>query len=133
MFPGVTRATQHELVPMRHTYVTRACNAVLTHKRNVKETLVKSPETCQHVNTDARGSSSATHRVYCRDCGQYVYECPQSEWRQEQNEIWGNLLRGRTERIDFSRGGERVHESRSKRTHPQFPSSVAFVLAATSR
>ena len=73
-----------------------------------EETLVKSPETCQHVNTDARGSSSATLRVYCKDCGQNVYECPQSEWRQQQNETRGNLLWGRTERIDFSRGGKRV-------------------------
>ena len=35
--PRVTRATQHELVPLRHTYVSRACNAVLSHKRNVKK------------------------------------------------------------------------------------------------
>ena len=35
--PSVTRATQHELVPMRHTYVSRACNAALSHKRNVKK------------------------------------------------------------------------------------------------
>ena len=78
------------------------CGTVTQTKR--EETLVKSPETCQHVNTDSRGSSSATHRVYCKDCGQYVYECPQSERRQEHNEIRGNMLRGRTERIDFSRG-----------------------------
>ena len=77
------------------------CGTVTQTKR--EETLVKSPETCQHVNTDSRGSSSATHRVHCKDCGQCVYECPQSEWRQ-QNETRGNLLRGRTERIDFSRG-----------------------------
>ena len=96
------------------------CGTVTQTKR--EETLVKSPETCQHVNTDARGSSSATHRVYCRDCDQYVYECPQSEWRQEQNEILGNLLRGRTDRIDFSRGGERgtrAEESELIHSSPQ--------------
>ena len=71
------------------------------------------------MNTDARGSSSATHRVYCKDCGQYVYECPQSEWRQEQNEIRGNLLRGRTERIDFSRSGERAEVSELIHSFPQ--------------
>ena len=40
------------------------CGTVTQTKR--EETLVKSPETCQHVNTDSRGSSSATHRVYCK-------------------------------------------------------------------
>ena len=102
------------------------CGTVTQKKR--EETLVKSPETCQHVNTDARGSSSATHRVYCRDCGQYVYECPQSEWRQEQNEIRGNLLRGRTERIDFSRGGERVTRAEVSELIHSFPQALRLFL-----
>ena len=44
------------------------CGTVTQGKR--EEPLVKSPETCPHMNTDARGSSSTTHRVYCKDCGQ---------------------------------------------------------------
>ena len=98
------------------------CGTVTQTKR--EETLVKSPETCHHVNTDSRGSSSATHRVYCKDCGQYVSECPQSEWRQEQNEIRSNLLRGRTERIDFSRGGERVTRAEVSELIHSFPQAL---------
>ena len=52
------------------------CGTVTQGKRD--EPLTRSPETCLHENTDARGSSSTTHRVYCKDCCQYVYECPQS-------------------------------------------------------
>ena len=106
------------------------CGTVTQTKR--EETLVKSPQTCQHVNTDSRGSSSATHRVYCKDCGQYVYECPQSEWRQEQNEfpsIRDNLLRGRRERIDFSRGGERVTRGEVSELIHCFPQALRFLLA----
>ena len=95
---------------------------------NREDPLVKSPETCPHVNTGARGSSSSTHRVYCKDCGQYVYECPQSEWRQEQNEIRGNLLRGRTERIDFSRGGERVTRAEVSDLIHSFPQALRLFL-----
>ena len=102
------------------------CGTVTQTKR--EETLVKSPETCQHVDTDSRGSSSATHRVCCKDCGQYVYECPQSEWRQEQNEIRGNLRRGRTERIDFSRGGERVTRAEVSELIHSFPQALRLFL-----
>ena len=102
------------------------CGTVTQTKR--EETLVKSPETCQHVATDSRGSSSATHRVYCKDCGQYVYECPQSEWRQEQNEIRGNWRRGRTERIDFSRGGERVTRAEVSELIHSFPQALRLFL-----
>ena len=98
VFPGVTRGTQHELVPMQHT---SACGTVI--QGEIGEPTVRSPEACPHENTDARGSSSTTHRVYCKDCGQYVYECPQLEWRQQQNETRSNLLRGRTERIDLKK------------------------------
>ena len=79
------------------------------------------------MNTDSRGSSSATHRVHCKDCGQCVYECPQSEWRQ-QNETRGNLLRGRTERIDFSRGGERVTRSEVSELIHSFPQALRLFL-----
>ena len=51
------------------------CDTVTQGKRD--EPPKRSPETCPHENTDARGSSSSTHRVYCKDCGRYVYECPQ--------------------------------------------------------
>ena len=102
--------------------------AALSHKGNVKNHLVKSPETCPHVNTDARGSSSTTHRVYCKDCGQYVYECPQSEWRQQQNETWGNLLRCRAERIDVSRGGERVTRAEVSELIHSFPQALRLFL-----
>ena len=80
------------------------------------------------MNTDARGSSSATHRVYFKDCGQYVYECPQSEWRQEQNETRGYLLRGRTERIDFSRGGQRVTRAEVSELIHSFPQALRLFL-----
>ena len=49
----------------------------------------KTPRLCPHTNTDARGSSSSTHRVYCKDRGQRVYECPQLEMR----------LKGRDRRV----------------------------------
>ena len=102
------------------------CGTVTQGKR--EEPLVKSPETCRHMNTDARGSSPSTHRVYCKDCGQYVCECPQSEWRQEQNKIRGSLLRGRTERIDFSRGGERVTRAEVSELIHSFPQALRLFL-----
>ena len=102
------------------------CDTVIQGKR--EEPMVKSPETCPHVNTDARGSSSATHRVYCKDCSQYVYECPQSEWRKQQNETRSNLLRGRTERIDFSRGGERVTRAEVSELIHSFPQALRLFL-----
>ena len=128
VFTSATRGTQHELVPMRRTFTLTClqCGTVTQGKR--EEPLVKSPETCPHVNTDARGSSSTTHRVYCKDCGQYVYECPQSEWRQQQNETRGNLLRGRTERIDFSRGGERVTRAEVSELIHSFPQALRLFL-----
>ena len=63
-----------------------------------------------------------------KDCGQNVYECPQSEWRQQQNETWGNLLRGRTERIDFSRGGERVTRAEVSELIHSFPRALRLFL-----
>ena len=102
------------------------CGTVTKRKR--EEQTVRSPETCPHENTDARGSSSTTHRVYCKDCGQYVCECPQSEWRQQQNETRGNLLRGRTERIDFSRGCERVTRSEVSEMIHSFPQALRLFL-----
>ena len=64
-----------------------------------------------------------------RDCGQYVYECPQSEWRQQQNETRGaTLLRGRTERIDFSRGGERVTRAEVSELIHSFPQALRLFL-----
>ena len=80
------------------------------------------------MNTDSRGSSSATHRVYCKDCRQYVCECPQSEWRQEQNEIRCNLLRDRTERIDFARFGERVTRAEVSELIHCFPQALRLFL-----
>ena len=93
-----------------------------------EEPTVRSSETCPHVNTDARGSSSSTHRVYRKDCGQYVYECHQSEWKQQQDETRSNLLRGRTERIDFSRGGERVTKAEVSELIHSFPQSLRLFL-----
>ena len=93
---------------MRRTFALRACGAALSQGKR-EEPLVKSPEICPHVNTDARGSSSTTHRVYCKDCGQYVCECPQSEWRQQQNETRGNLLRGGGERVTRAEVSELIH------------------------
>ena len=43
------------------------CGTVTQGKR--EEPLTRSPKTCPHENTDARGSSSTTHRVYSKDCG----------------------------------------------------------------
>ena len=102
------------------------CGTVIQRKR--EEPMVRSSETCPHENADARGSSSTTHRVYCKDCGQYVYECPQSEWRQQQNETRSNLLRGRTERIDFSRGGERVTRAEVSELIHSFPQALRLFL-----
>ena len=106
------------------------CGTVTQGKR--EEPLTRSPETCPHENTDARGSSSATHRVYVKDCGQHVYECLQSEWRQQQNETRDSLLRGRTEKIDFSRGGELVARTEVSELIRSFPQALR-VLAAASR
>ena len=98
------------------------CGTVTQSKR--EDPVTRPPETCPHENTDVRGSSSSTHRVYCKDCGQYVYECPQSEWRQQQNETRDSLLRGRTERIDFSRGGERVTRTEVSELIHSFPQAL---------
>ena len=109
---------------VRHTCL--QCGTVIQGKR--EEPPERLPKTCPHENIDARGSSSTTHRVYCKDCGRYVYECPQSEWRQQQNETRGNLLRGRTERIDFSRGGERVTKAEVSELIHSFPQALRLFL-----
>eukprot|EP00974_Lingulodinium_polyedra_P087472 8478351-Lingulodinium_polyedra.AAC.1 len=45
----------------------------------------KVPEAlCKHEHTDFRGSSRTTHRVYCVDCGRYIFECPQEEYKEER-------------------------------------------------
>ena len=54
-------------------------------------------------------------------------ECPQSEWRQQQNETRSNLLRGRTERIDFSRGDRVTRAEVSELIH-SFPQALRLFL-----
>ena len=38
-------------------------------------------EDCPHANTDNRGSTKTTHRVYCLDCHNVVDQIPQAEYR----------------------------------------------------
>ena len=49
-------------------------------------------------------------------------------WRQQQNETRSNLLRGRTERIDFSRGGERVTRAEVSELIHSFPQALRLFL-----
>ena len=110
VFPGVARDTPRGLAPLRYRFASRACSAAPVTQERRRQPLVIAPKRVPHTNTDARRSSSATHRVHYEDCGERVHECPQSQWEQQQTR--DGLLPGdapRTSRVAVNMS----HEQRS--------------------
>ena len=85
-------------------------------------------EACNHKRGGYRGSSAKTHRVFCFGCQECLYECPQTEWKQKQQNMKDEALRGRTERFDISRSGEKITREELREVQSLFPQAIKLHL-----
>ena len=86
-----------------HIFIRNTCLVCgqISRERREPEAPTTSAAECSHENVDHRGSSRSTHRVFCLDCLQTVYECPQEEHRRQKDQLHTAHLRGRTQHGDL--------------------------------
>lgn len=114
-----------------NAYITRetcfVCGHVRTAARNTK---VYEPGECLHEETDNRGSTKETKRVFCKLCMTYIDEVPQSEARRTESTARSVRTQASPSQVDVI---DNIIDRNVEVTHAQTVASVRLFAQMVPR